>query len=92
MLQDNFEMAFRRLQYEFSRVIFGVNLTPFLVQFVTQHYAQIHRTEYRLQAEAALKSTYMDDSVDSMPNDDQGIELYKQLSQLCHGAGMHAQK
>ena len=92
MLQDNFEMAFRRLQNEFSRVVFGVNLTPFLAQFVTQHYAQIHRTEYRLAAEAALKSTYKDDSMDSVPNDDQGIQLYKQLSQLCHGAGMHARK
>ena len=85
-------MAFSRLQYEFSRVVFGVNLTTFLAQFVTQHYAQIHRTVYRLPAEAALKSTYMDGSMDSMSNDDQGIELYKQLSQMCHGAGMHAQK
>ena len=79
-------MAFRPLQYKFSRVVFGANLTTFLAQFVTQHYAQIHRTEYRLPAEAALKSTYLHDSMDSVRNDDQGIEPYKQLSQLCHGA------
>ena len=79
-------------EYEFSRVVFGVNSSPFLAQFVTQHHAQIHRTEYPLAAETALKSTYMDDSMDSVSNDEQGIELYKQLSQLWHGAGMHARK
>ena len=78
-------------EYEYSRVVFGVNSTPFLAQFVTQHLAKIHRTEYPLAAKAALKSTYMDDSTGSVPND-QRIELYKQLSQLCHGAGMHARK
>ena len=51
-----------------------------------------HRTEYPLAAETALKSTYMDDSMDSVADDQQGIELHKQLSQLWKRAGMQARK
>ena len=77
---------------EFSRVVFGVNSSPFLAQFVTQHHAKTHESEYPLTAETILKSTYMDDSMDSVSDDQQGIELYRQLSQLWKGAGMHARK
>ncbi|XP_067040969.1 uncharacterized protein [Acropora muricata] len=79
-------------EYEFSRVVFGVNSSPFLAQFVTQQHAETHRTEYPLAAETALKSTYMDDSMDSVADDQQGIELHKQLSQLWKRAGMQARK
>ena len=79
-------------EYEFSRVVFGVNSSPFLAQFVTQHHAETHRTEYPLAAETALKSTYMDDSMDSVTDDQQGIEPHKQLSQLWKRAGMQARK
>lgn len=34
----------------------------------------------------------MDDSMDSVPDKETGIELYKQLSQLWASAGMHARK
>ena len=72
---------------EMYRVVFGVNSSPFLAQFVTQQHAETHRTEYPLAAETALKSTYMDDSMDSVADDQQGIELHKQLSQLWKRAG-----
>ena len=79
-------------KYEFSHVVFGVKSSPFLAHFVTQHHAETHRTEYPLAAETALKSTYMDDSMDSVTDDQQGIELHKQLLQLWKRAGMQAQK
>ena len=41
-----------------------------------------------MAAETVLKSTYMDDSLDSVPNAEHGIELYKQLLQLWSKAGM----
>ena len=47
--------------FEFDRLVFGVNSSPFLVQFVTQQHAQKHQLEYPLGAETVLKSTYMDD-------------------------------
>ncbi|XP_015769363.1 PREDICTED: uncharacterized protein LOC107347901 [Acropora digitifera] len=79
-------------EYEFGRVVFGMNSSPFLAQFVTQRHAETHRTQYLLAAEAALKSTYKDDSMDSVADDQQGIELHKQLSQVWKRAGMQARK
>ena len=34
----------------------------------------------------------MDDSTDSVLTDEQGIELYEQLSELCGKAGMYTHK
>lgn len=78
--------------FEFERIVFGVSSSPFLAQFVIQEHARKHQSQFPLGAETILKSTYMDDSMDSVPDMETGIELYKQLSQLWASAGMHARK
>ena len=45
-----------------------------------------------MAAETVLKSTYMDNSMDSMVDKSQGIKLYKELNQLWSKAGMQVQK
>ncbi|CAC5423297.1 unnamed protein product [Mytilus coruscus] len=77
-------------EYEFNSVVFGVNSSPFQAQFVSRKHAEMMKDSYPRAAEAVLKSTYMDDSMDSVLNDQQGIELYNQLSQLWEKAGMYA--
>ena len=62
-------------EYEFSRVVFGENSLPFLIQFVTQYHAETHRSENLFVAETSLKSTYMDDKMDSLTDDQKGVEL-----------------
>ena len=78
--------------YEFSRVVFGVNCSPFLAQFVVQEHAKCHEAEFFVASETVLKSTYMDDSMDSVASPDEGIQLYQQLSQLLLKANMCARK
>ena len=78
--------------FDFKRVVFGVNSSPFLAQFVIQEYAQKHQSQFPLWAETVLKSTYMDDSMDPVPDKETGIALYKQLPHLWASAGMHARK
>ena len=78
--------------YEFNRAVFGINSSPFQAQFVSQTHAEKHKDELTLASEAVSKSTYMDDGMDSMLDDSQGIELYKQLDELWSKAGMHAGK
>ena len=78
--------------YEFDRVVFGMNSSPFLAQFVLQHHAKSYRTDFPLAAETIDKSTYMDDSMDSVGSSIHGIQLYQQLSALLSKAGMHARK
>ena len=45
-----------------------------------------------MAAETVLKSTYMDDSMDSVVDESQGIKLYEELNQLWSKAGMQAHK
>ena len=79
--------------YEFCRLVFGVNCSPFLAQYVAaQRHAEKYRDTYPLAAETILKSTYMDDSMDSVADETRGVELYNQLSALWEKAGMHARK
>ena len=78
--------------YEFSRVVFGKNATPVESQFVAQENARSNQAKYPLAAETLLKSTYMDDSMDSVETIERDVELYHQLSHLWGLAGMKARK
>ena len=61
--------------YEFDRVIFGVNSSPFQAQFVLQHNAKQNQRIFPMAAETVLKSIYMDNSMDSVLNEEEGITL-----------------
>ena len=80
------------IEYEFNRLVFGVNSSPFLAQLVSRHHARIYEKVYPKAAETILQSTYMDDSMDSVLTDEQGVDLYEQLSELWSKAGMHTHK
>ena len=56
-------------EYEFSRVVFRINLSPFQAQFVTQTHAQKYQEDLPMASETSLNSTHMDDSSDSVEND-----------------------
>ena len=45
-------------------------------------HAEKLRDEFPMGAETVLKSTYKDDSMDSVANDDQGVRLYEELNEL----------
>ncbi|XP_065195672.1 uncharacterized protein LOC135827076 [Sycon ciliatum] len=79
-------------KYEFNRVVFGVNASPFLAQYAARHNAHQHADNYPHAAETVLESTYMDDSMDSVRSDEEGVELVRQLSALWHKASMHPRK
>ena len=78
--------------FEFTRLVFGVNSSPYLAQYVSQHNAVLHADIYPMAAETILKFTYMDDSMDSTKNVTEGIELCRQLRELWQKADMHARK
>ncbi|KAJ8033444.1 hypothetical protein HOLleu_23686 [Holothuria leucospilota] len=78
--------------YEFNRVVFGLNVAPFISQIVTQENARKHKEEYPCAAEAVLKSTYMDDTMVSVENIEKAVKLYHELRELWGQAGMEAKK
>ena len=78
--------------FEFNRVVLGKNAAPMECQFVAQENARRHENLYPMAAETVLKSTYMDDFIDSVETEEEGIELYRQLDALWSLAGMQARK
>ncbi|KAJ8043751.1 hypothetical protein HOLleu_10991 [Holothuria leucospilota] len=78
--------------YEYCRVVFGINTSPFIALKVSQQSAQKYKDELPLAAETVLKSTYMDDSLDSVIDEQVGLELYNQLITLWGQAGMKPMK
>ena len=78
--------------FEFNRIVFGKNSAPMESQFVAQENARRNQDRYPLAAETVLKSTYMDDSIDSVEKDEGGVELYRQLKALWGAANMQARK
>ena len=79
-------------EFEFSRLVFGVNSSPFQVQLVSREHACRHKEDLPSAAETVLESPHRDDSMDSVQDETSGIELYRQLSMLWEKAGMHARK
>ena len=79
-------------EYEFSRVVLGITSSPFQAQFLIQKHAQLHKSEYPMASETALNSTYMDDSMDSVQDEEKGVQLYHQLAALWNKAAMHARQ
>ena len=77
---------------EFTQLVFGVNASAFLAQCVSQFHAMSFRQTHPRASETILKSTYMDDSMDSVLNEIEGINLYKELSELWKTVGMHTHK
>ena len=78
--------------YQFNSLVFGVNSSPYQAQFVSQKHARENQEHYPRAAETILESTYMDDSMDSSPSEEECVRLYEELSALWGSAGMHARK
>ena len=78
--------------HEFKRLVFGVNSCLFQAQFVTQMHAKKNKELYPRAAETVLESTYMDNSIDSTETEEEGTQLYVDLSRLWKTAGIHARK
>ena len=75
-------MSQKPTEYQFNRLVFGINSSPFVAQLVSQHHAKVYEKQYPRTAEIILRSMYMDDSMDSVSSEMEGIKLYKELSEL----------
>ena len=61
--------------FEFDRVVFGLNSSPFQAQYVLRQHAKKFQGDFPIAVETILHSTYMDDSMDSVRNEERAIEL-----------------
>ena len=75
--------------YVFSLVAFGKNSATMQAKFGARENARGHQNVYPL---AAVESTYMDDSIDSVKTVQDCIQLDKELGNLCGIAEMDTRK
>lgn len=78
--------------YEFNKLVFGVNYCPFLAQFVSQNHAENETIKVPRAPETILKSTCLDDSMKSVMNQNKALQLFKNLTMSWESAGMHPRK
>ena len=78
--------------YEFNCLVFGVNASPFLAQYVTQQTARDQAALLPRAAEAILTSTYTDDTMDSVDTPGDGQQLHGDLKRLWNEACMTPRK
>ena len=90
-LWRNLEVDRKPDVYEFERVVFGDASTSFRAQYVSQENARIHQ-EFPLAADTVRKTTYTDDSLDSVRDNEAGTQLIQELQQQWAKAGMKARK
>ena len=68
--------------FEFNRIVFGVNSSPFLANFINRQNALKYSNKLPRAVETILSSTYMYDSMDSMRNDEDDNGLLRCDSRL----------
>ena len=78
--------------YEFNRLVFGLNASPFLAQLVSQENARKFTTKFPRAASAILESTYMDDTLDSVATIEEARELRTNLQTIWRAAGLEVKK
>ena len=92
MRAGGYEKKIHPAAYAETNKFLGLASCPFQAQFVTQTHAKKHKELYPRAAETVLESTYMDDSMDSVMNQDEALQLYKDLTVLWESVGMHPRK
>ena len=91
-LWRNLEVDRKPNIYEFERVVFSDASAPFRAQYVSQENARIYQKEFPHASTTVCKSTYMDDSLDSVRDNQMSIQLFEELQALWAKAGMKARK
>ena len=67
--------------YEFTHVIFGINASLHVAQFVVQHNAKLNSSALPKAAQTVCKSTHKDDSLDFVETIE-AIKLHHDLTTL----------
>ena len=76
----------------FTRVVFGVSSSPFLLNATIRHHLEKHAMIQPDLVSKLLRSTYVDDIVTGAESEEAAYELYKESKELLKGAGFNLRK
>lgn len=68
--------------YVMTSLIFGANCSPFIAQFIKNKNALLHASSQPAAVDAILTQHYMDDYIDSLPDDITAIETIKSVTDI----------
>ncbi|XP_063386867.1 uncharacterized protein LOC134672844 [Cydia fagiglandana] len=69
-----------------TSLIFGANCAPFVAQFIKNKNAQRFESSFPAAVDAIVNSHYMDDYIDSLPDEATAIDMVRNVSDI-HRAG-----
>ena len=78
--------------YRFTRVVFGVSFSPFLLNATVRYHLESFRGTNETVVERLLKSTYVDDIISGADTIDEAFELYTQAKEIFRKGGFNLRK
>ena len=78
--------------FRFTRVVFGVSASPFLLNATVKYHLQRFMESNRDVVERLLCSTYVDDVVSGAETDEQAFDLYAQSKNIFRQGGFNLRK
>ncbi|CAK1594929.1 unnamed protein product [Parnassius mnemosyne] len=73
--------------YVMTSLIFGANCSPFVAQFIKNKNVRGYESSSPAEVNAIYHSHYMDDYIDSVPDETTAIELVKNISDIHKSGG-----
>jgi len=80
------------MQKHFTRVVFGVSASPFLLNATIQHHLQKYSHNYPGLVSTSMKSIYVDDVTCGAHGEKESYQLYALSTKLFADGGYHLQK
>jgi hypothetical protein len=78
--------------FRFTRVVFGVSSSPFLLNATISHHLNKHSTSQPRLVSSLSRATYVDDIVTGAEDEDSAYKLYKGSKELLKGGGFNLRK
>ena len=78
--------------YRFTRVVFGVSSSPFLLNATVKFHLENFIESHKAVVEHLLQSTYVDDIVSGADSEDEAFDLYAQAKELFRRGGFNLWK
>jgi hypothetical protein len=78
--------------YRFTRVVFGVSSSPFLLNATIKFHLESFMESYSSVVERQLRSTYVDDIVSGTNSEEEAFEFFTQAKELFRLSGFNLRK
>ena len=76
----------------FTRVIFGVSSSPFLLNATIKYHLEQHLDSHPDLIQSLLRSTYVDDIITGASSEDEAFDLYTQSKEILRRGGFNLRK